>query len=1272
MNAGSTDHAIGLAHFSAGRITDALTSFSKALREADSSEFWNDWAAAQFALGSKEEAEAGFRLALALDAKFVQAAVNLGALLFDQRNYAEALPFLEIASSDSNLQQSAIASSLLAKSRSAVTDQLPSSLIEAELRRFQSSNQNELSYFQTHLQRYIRTLQLLPQASAGEKLLELGAAFHHLTPAIAKLKGYSEVCCNDIWQGSPQTIRELQSADGQESFRVAVDNFDVQHSPWPYADATFDAVLFCEMLEHLHTDPMGVLAEIDRVLRPGGSLLLTTPNVASCHSVEYALRGESPYVYGKFEANGASTDRHNREYTPHEVERLALAAGISTVRLETRDSWWQPNREILRLLAARGEPIARRGDNIFFLGRKTGPVLDRYPEEFYLRLGTQTHRRVAQESTSSSTAVTQELPPAPQRLLVIHELVPHSDQSGSDLRLLDVLKELRAQGHQVTFIARDWKNSEKYSPQLQKLGITAIAGDPDRMKHFGLDEPTSWSLRELLHNQHFDAAILCQWFWSGISIPEYYLGEIRHWSPETRIAILTDDRHGERERRSAKLSGLFSDFERARDFEARELAAYHAADMVLYITEADRAHFATLLASTPMGHLPIVAAGDSAPSPEFSARQGVLFLGNFENLANRDALDWLLQEIWPLVHCKLPQLTLYVAGNACPENLARKTQRIISLGKVPNLAATFRDKLALIAPIRFGTGINTKNLQALAHGLPVITTSIGAEGLQLSHQDTALLGDTPLALATSICRLCTDPQLWKTLAANGKALALANFSPQHLARRLREILPRLAKLPAKPAGTSDLESYLLVEKTHPSVLSVHPAGYRTVLRTLAYWQLGSGHLASHDPRGALQQFRHIFTAVRGALSDTAFYRCLLSEMAEAYQSCNEPQAAARCKNELTLLVAPGKNHSPARRRRSYQPPSHKSSTPRLSVVLPTFNRRETLSLCFAALAFQSLSTAEWEVIVVDDGSTDDTADFLRSSQFPFRCTVLSQTNQGAGAARNAGVAAARGEFVLLCNDDTIACSTLLEEHLRLQQFHANTKLAILGQFFPSADCAKRALSFWINHSPFLFPQHTLKPGQLCDSSLFVTCNLSIRRQAILDAGNFDPAFRVAEDTELGARVAQLGHRVRFEPSAVATHEHSCFTTDDLLRRAANYGAATFHLLRKHPQLLGDGSGPFGHLRAADLRHIENIRQERSSAANSGLQALYALDDFDVTPLWTPDSHGIRPVNAIIEKVAAIVPIVYWHALFEHFLRAASAVEMDRALAESRLPSLVAP
>ena len=375
------------------------------------------------------------------------------------------------------------------------------------------------------------------------------------------------------------------------------------------------------MLEHLHSDPIGVLAEINRVLRVGGTLLVTTPNLASCHSVGCALRQESPYVYGKFEPHGTSTDRHNREYTPGEVARLTRAAGFDILRLETRRSWWQHDPDILRLIAARGERIAQRGDNIFYLGKKVAPVRDRYPEEFYLSLGTQAERRVAQSPENGSVPVSAPCSSA-QQLLVIHELVPHFDQSGSDLRLFDVLKELSSQGHRVTLLARDSTNSKKYSPLLEALGIRVIAGDPSRMKHLGIDEITGWSLQEFLRTEHFDAAILCHWFWSGISIPEHYLADIRQCSPATRVAILSDDRHGERERRAAKLSGSFSDLERANDFESREIAAYRAADLVLYITEADHSHFAPLVPDTPMEYLPIVAQCTHQVSPAFSDRSG--------------------------------------------------------------------------------------------------------------------------------------------------------------------------------------------------------------------------------------------------------------------------------------------------------------------------------------------------------------------------------------------------------------------------------------------------------------------------------------------------------------------------------------------------------------------------------------------------------------------------------------------------------------------------
>jgi glycosyltransferase involved in cell wall biosynthesis len=160
-----------------------------------------------------------------------------------------------------------------------------------------------------------------------------------------------------------------------------------------------------------------------------------------------------------------------------------------------------------------------------------------------------------------------------------------------------------------------------------------------------------------------------------------------------------------------------------------------------------------------MEHLPIVAQYSRDDSPGFDQRSGVLFLGNFKNLANRDALDWLLNEIWPLVQRQRSDLTLFIAGHGCPTDLAGRGASIITLGNVPDLGETFRSRLALVAPIRVGTGINTKNLQALAHGLPVVTTSIGAEGLRLVDAQTALVAETPREFAANILNICSNAPL---------------------------------------------------------------------------------------------------------------------------------------------------------------------------------------------------------------------------------------------------------------------------------------------------------------------------------------------------------------------------------------------------------------------------------------------------------------------------------------------------------------------------------
>jgi hypothetical protein len=111
------------------------------------------------------------------------------------------------------------------------------------------------------------------------------------------------------------------------------------------------------------------------------------------------------------------------------------------------------------------------------------------------------------------------------------------------------------------------------------------------MRFLGFDLPVEWTFERLLHEHHFDLAILFHWFWNGISIPEHYREEIRRISPKAFVAVLTDDQQGVREKQMADLTGQWSDYERSHDFTSREFQVYRRADVVLTISEDDRNAF---------------------------------------------------------------------------------------------------------------------------------------------------------------------------------------------------------------------------------------------------------------------------------------------------------------------------------------------------------------------------------------------------------------------------------------------------------------------------------------------------------------------------------------------------------------------------------------------------------------------------------------------------------------------------------------------------------
>lgn len=229
------------------------------------------------------------------------------------------------------------------------------------------------AYLGTHWTRYLTTLEAL-EGLTPKDALDVGV-FPPLIFQALLAEIYPGLNMAGLWEGpNPYTQDIRHRADGSLAFSIRLDPANSERDPWPYPDNSFDLVTGMEILEHLALDPYFFYAEANRVLRPGGHLLLTTPNVTSHRSLWKVISGASPYSFGIFVPSGGVYGRHNREYAPPELAELGDAAGFETQILKTVDVYGDDmTPEVAELLVARGDALEMRGENILYLARKAGP-----------------------------------------------------------------------------------------------------------------------------------------------------------------------------------------------------------------------------------------------------------------------------------------------------------------------------------------------------------------------------------------------------------------------------------------------------------------------------------------------------------------------------------------------------------------------------------------------------------------------------------------------------------------------------------------------------------------------------------------------------------------------------------------------------------------------------------------------------------------------------------------------------------------------------------
>jgi glycosyltransferase involved in cell wall biosynthesis len=184
------------------------------------------------------------------------------------------------------------------------------------------------------------------------------------------------------------------------------------------------------------------------------------------------------------------------------------------------------------------------------------------------------------------------------------------------------------------------------------------------------------------------------------------------------------------------------------------------------------------------------AAGQDARREDFR----LVFVGSESFFPNRDGLEWLLNNVWPEVLSQIPDCKLRVIGRWREGTMGRLAAAGVEFsGFVPDLAASLKGG-AMLVPIRVGSGIRVKILDAMSHSIPVISTSIGCEGIPAADESEILIRDDPKGFADAIVRLARSQELREQLGRAGAHLVARVYSPEVVRQERDEIYRRLLSL----------------------------------------------------------------------------------------------------------------------------------------------------------------------------------------------------------------------------------------------------------------------------------------------------------------------------------------------------------------------------------------------------------------------------------------------------------------------------------------------
>lgn len=357
------------------------------------------------------------------------------------------------------------------------------------------------------------------------------------------------------------------------------------------------------------------------------------------------------------------------------------------------------------------------------------------------------------------------------RVVVFDEKVPTADRDSGSLRMARLLGSLVALGHPVHFVPADRSYRAPYGEELEAAGVELL--DSRSAYHrfrsaLGADVSVCILSRPFVASRHMRQA-------------RRHFGNATILYDMVDFHFLRDQRLRETDRSASK--------RRAAHHVARlERKAIASAHSVIAVSE-DEAQVIRSRYQKPVFTITNIHEVSVEGERPISARDRILFVGSFAHTPNVDAARWLVAELAPKLELRLPGIGIDIVGADPPADVeGNRRPNVVVHGWAPTLGSFYADARVVIAPLRAGAGMKGKVGEAMSLGVPVVTTSVGAEGFGGTHGRHYLVADDADRLVDEIARLFGDPDLWNELSSNGRQLIEDHFSTAAVRRSIAAMM----------------------------------------------------------------------------------------------------------------------------------------------------------------------------------------------------------------------------------------------------------------------------------------------------------------------------------------------------------------------------------------------------------------------------------------------------------------------------------------------------